>query len=177
MTCVNDIVHAPAGKPPATAFKQRYGADFYGPKIPFGAEVKYHPYSPTDKAKIHTFGEPRLRGIFLGYVQDWGGGWTGELEVLDWEDLDKATCQTQCKIKKIRAGDVEPVLINEVRGAYNFPLKSGQLSQPGLRATELRRQRREQQLLQQKIDKELKEQAARMEALRKEESEKELRSF
>ena len=53
MSCVIDIVQAPAGNPPATAYKQRWKAEFDGPKIPFGAEVKYHPYSPKDKARIH----------------------------------------------------------------------------------------------------------------------------
>ena len=50
----------------------RFGSDFIGPLIPFGAEVTYLPITHQDKSKQHAFGSKMRRAIFLGYVQHAG---------------------------------------------------------------------------------------------------------
>ena len=66
-----------------TAYQRRWGTDFEGPLIPFGAEINYKPISQKDKARLHVFGKTVLSGIFIGYDQQEGGGWSGDLCVLD----------------------------------------------------------------------------------------------
>ena len=46
-----------------TAFKRRFGYDFAGPLIPFGAHVEYLPITEEDKARCHQFGSKMLKGI------------------------------------------------------------------------------------------------------------------
>ena len=67
----------------STAYKNRFGSDFAGPLIPFGAEVEYYPITSKDKTKQHAFGSKLRKGIFLGYAQHAGGGWTGDVHVID----------------------------------------------------------------------------------------------
>jgi hypothetical protein len=73
-----------------TAFQQRFGIEFKGPCIPFGAEIRYYPITTKDKARLHGFGNKTLDGIFLGYQQQAGGGWSGDLLILDWEEIRDA---------------------------------------------------------------------------------------
>ena len=73
-----------------TAYERRYGPGFSGPLIPFGPEITYLPITEKDKARLHQFGSKVLSGIFLGYEQQEGGGWSGDLLVLDWEEIENA---------------------------------------------------------------------------------------
>ena len=73
-----------------TAFERRLGSSFSGPLIPFGAEITYLPITDKDKSRLHHFGSKVLSGIFLGYEQQEGGGWSGDLLVLDWEEIENA---------------------------------------------------------------------------------------
>ena len=41
-------------------YELRFGEDFKGPIIPFGALVKYHPISTQDQQRIHQFGSKNL---------------------------------------------------------------------------------------------------------------------
>ena len=66
-----------------TAYKRRFGVDFAGPLIPFGAHVEYLPKSQTDKARVHEFGSKMLQGIFVGYHQGSGGSWSKDVLVAD----------------------------------------------------------------------------------------------
>ena len=66
-----------------TAYKRRFGYDFAGPLIPFGAHVEFLPSSKEDKARCHQFGSKMLQGIFVGYKQNSGGGWDKDLLVAD----------------------------------------------------------------------------------------------
>ena len=47
-----------------TAYKHRFGQDFRGPMIPFGAQIKYKPITDQDIARLHSFGDKLLPGIF-----------------------------------------------------------------------------------------------------------------
>ena len=62
-----------------TSWKKRFGEDFKGPIIPFGAECKYKPIYDEYKKRLHKLGSQMLDGIFIGYAQNAGGGWNGDL--------------------------------------------------------------------------------------------------
>ena len=70
-----------------------------------------------------------LPGIFLGYEQQAGGGWSGDLWVIDQEEL--AAAEHTCNVypKRLRAVEVQPVLTD---GQSVFPLAEGTLLQPGV---------------------------------------------
>jgi len=74
-----------------TAYKKRFGSDFAGPLIPFGAMVKYHPITQKDKGRVHQMSDKLLPGVFLGYSQQSGGGWSGDLRLCDWELMAAAS--------------------------------------------------------------------------------------
>ena len=93
-----------------TAYQRRFGADFAGPLILFGAEINYLPITDEDKARCHQLGSKVLSGIFLGYDQKAGGGWSGDLLVADWDqmkiaehfsDMFKGSRQTKSKSSRL----------------------------------------------------------------------------
>ena len=57
-----------------TPWKARFNTDFKGPIWPFGTDVSYKPISSKDKARCHGLGNPMLKGLFVGYDQQSGGG-------------------------------------------------------------------------------------------------------
>ena len=76
-----------------TAYFKRFGVNFSGPIIPCGAVIYYQPITEKDKARLHAFGERVLPGIFIGYTMlhaACGGGWSGDLEIVDWEEIAQA---------------------------------------------------------------------------------------
>ena len=83
---VHDI--QPNGK---TAFEMSYGEPFYGPIIAFGASVMYKPSRQKDIDEMPKMGSKMLHGIFMGYAQQAGGGWSGDVEIMDSMDLTNAT--------------------------------------------------------------------------------------
>ena len=82
-----------------TAYKNRFGSGLSGPIIPFDAQVTYLPITQKDKQRPHAFGSKALPGIFLGHSQQAGGGWSGDLYVLDWEELAAATHFSDVHVK------------------------------------------------------------------------------
>ena len=71
----------------STAWKKRFGEDFKGPIIPFGAECKYKPIYDEDKKRLHKLGAQMLDGIFIAYAQHVVDGWNGDV---DTEEIDNA---------------------------------------------------------------------------------------
>ena len=69
-----------------TAWKPRFGEDFKHQVLPFGCEIKYLPRSENEKQKLHAFGDQWLQGIFLGYLQQKGGGFSKQFIIVDWDD-------------------------------------------------------------------------------------------
>ena len=126
----------------STAYKNRFGADFKGPLIPFGASVHYLPITPKDKARTHQFGSKLLRGVFLGYSQQSGGGWGGDLLIADWEALASVTPDQEgladFPIKRFRHKEVTPIMNGE---NFIFPAVSlnGDSLGDGANPTELTR--------------------------------------
>jgi hypothetical protein len=88
-----------------TPWERRFGAPFDGPIWPCGAYVKYKPYSPTDKARLE-FGDKLLPGIFVGYEQRAGGGWSRNLLIIDWEQMDTADRKSQVHTRTVHYKEV-----------------------------------------------------------------------
>ena len=123
LRCVHDKVQGNQ-----TAFEKRFGKPFKGPIIPFGAQIEYKPSQPVEIQALHQFGKKMKAGIFLGYVQHAGGGWTGDLYIADWQQVTLATSSTDVHTKRFKAGEVE---IAWKYGAFCFPVAEGDLCVPG----------------------------------------------
>ena len=121
-----------------TAYERRFNAKFTGPVIPFGAEITYLPISDKDKKRVHQFGSKVLSGIFLGYDQQEGGGWSGDLMVLDWEEIENASHFSDIHIKRFKSSEVN---VHKVGENFRFPLAEGVLRQPGSERNKAPRQR------------------------------------
>ena len=112
-----------------TPYKRRFGEDFRGPLIPFGAHVHYLPSREDDQRATHQFNGKRLDGIFLGYKQNAGGGWEGDtVYVLDWDEVENAEALHQIYERDIHIKEVSAL---KVDGRFSFPLAEGKLRQPG----------------------------------------------
>jgi hypothetical protein len=104
-----------------TAYKMRYGIDFTGPIIPFGAQIKYAPISQKDKERVHKFGDKTLAGVFLGYEQHAGGGWSGDLLIADWEEIENAENASEIYPKRFKGNHC-----HLPGGEILFPFSGGQ---------------------------------------------------
>ena len=91
--------------PTATPYKLRFGEDFRGPLIPFGAEINYKPSSQQDKDRLHAFGAVLRSGIFVGCQQHAGGGWTGDLLIADSTEIENAPSPSAVYTKRFKAAD------------------------------------------------------------------------
>ena len=106
-----------------TPYEIRFGEP--GPIIPFGAEMSYKSISDKDKARLPSFGAGLLSGIFVGYKQHAGGGWTGDLLVADWDEIENAQTPSQVHVKTFKAGEVFPMTLES--GNFIFPMFEGAL--------------------------------------------------
>ena len=98
---VHDI--QPNGK---TAYQMRYGEPFNGPIIAFGASIMYKPSRQQDIDELPKMGSKMCHGIFLGYAQQAGGGWSGDLEIMDSMDITNASSVEELHTKRINANEV-----------------------------------------------------------------------
>ena len=73
-------------------------------------------------------GARMLPGIFVGYHQHAGGGWSGDLLVVDPEELATAEHVSQVTIKRFKYQEVDIISEN---GVFEFPLIQNDLKQPG----------------------------------------------
>ena len=89
----------------------------------------YKPSAPADVARTHSFSETLLHGVFMGYVQHAGGGWTGDLNVLDAEEVAAAQHFSDINIRRFKSQEVTPKLCGK---EFVFPLADGSLRQPGV---------------------------------------------
>ena len=137
-----------------TAWHKRFGEAFSGPITPFGAEVRYKPISKEDKMRLPKYGDKLLPGIFVGYHQRSGGGWTGDLLVIDQEEIDTADFRSEIIIKRLKASEVHVITTtSSAEGAssagavgndvvYHFPMLEYDLNQPGGRPPYVRSKRK-----------------------------------
>ena len=79
-----------------------------------------------------------MQGFFIGYCQQAGGGWNGDVEIVDWDELESAETVSTIGIKRFKADEVFAVKNGE---KFRFPLADGDLAQPGLRPREKRKRR------------------------------------
>ncbi|MDP7560267.1 MAG: DNA cytosine methyltransferase, partial [Planctomycetota bacterium] len=127
-----------------TAWSKRFGSNFKGPVIPFGAQITYKPIREKDKERLHKFGTKTLSGVFVGYDQQAGGFWSGDLKIVDQEELANAVHISDMHVKRFKANEVHVELDQE--GEFQFPLAAGDWAQPELpiREQKQRRKRRRQ---------------------------------
>ena len=114
--------------PSATAYKQKFQADFRGPIIPFGARVDYKPSSDRDIEDMPKMGTKLRKGIFVGYDQISGGGWSGDLYVLDCNQLSSAQAIYDVYVRRIKAEEV--FADKDAVGNFVFPCADGSQNQP-----------------------------------------------
>ena len=78
----------------------------------FGAAVSYKPSYQKDKDRLPTLGASKgLSGIFMGYVQHAGGGWTGDLWLADAEEVQNASNLSEIHLRRIMAAEVTVEMI------------------------------------------------------------------
>ena len=110
-----------------TSYYARFGESFGGPIIPFGAEVPYKPITDKDIVRLHKFGSKMLSGVFVGYEQRAGSGWSGNLLIVDWDEIENTDAVCDIYPKTINAEEVQPILLS---GKFRFPIAEGALCQP-----------------------------------------------
>ena len=86
-----------------TSYEMRFGEPFRGPIFPFGCEIYYEPITDDDKSKCHSLGAKVLSGIFVGYKPHHGGGWTGDLRIIDWIQMENAEGPSDVYIKTFKS--------------------------------------------------------------------------
>ena len=134
-----------------TAYWKRFQVDYKGPIYPFGCHIRYLPITEKDKQRCHGFGRKYLDGIFNGYVQLAGGGWQGDLTIVDWEEVETATHHNNIHRKRFKADEIKPVgeIGEDGKFQFHFPLKTGDLKQPdpptSTRRTQARKARQDKE--------------------------------
>ena len=69
-----------------------------------------------------------LPGVFVGYAQNAGGGWTGDLLVADWDEIEKAQNHKNIHVKRFKAAEVQTLRLGD---SFRFPMRDGTLKQAG----------------------------------------------
>lgn len=110
-----------------TSYFARFEENFRGPIIAFGDEVSYKPITDKDVDRLHKFGSKMLSGIFVRYEQQAGGEWSGNLIIIDWDEIENADAVCDICPKTINAKEVQPILLS---GKFRFPVAEGALRQP-----------------------------------------------
>ena len=70
-----------------------------------------------------------LSGIFVGYKQHHGGGWTGDLRIIDWIQMENAERHSDVYVKTFKSSEIHPVKLHD---KFRFPCSTGDLRQPGV---------------------------------------------
>ena len=77
---------------------------------------------------MHKFSDRTLSGFFLGYSQLAGVGWSGDLIIADWEEIENAETASEIYTKRFKAQEVTVVKQGE---DFYLPLAEVNLKQPG----------------------------------------------
>jgi hypothetical protein len=64
----------------------------------------------------------------MGYDQQAGGGWSGDLLVADWDQIENAEYPSEIYIRRLKSAEIEVVKNGD---NFRFPLAHGELRQPG----------------------------------------------
>ena len=110
----------------------RHGRDFKGPKIPFGAGIRYLA-SGTLAEEQHTFGPKTRLGLFAGYVVDTEGRCKGDALVIDAQALSEAYRANEVHLIRTKLGEITQTKwpkVSGFQGKWFFPVAEGLLKQP-----------------------------------------------
>ena len=116
-----------------TPYKFRYNEDFPYELIPLGAELHFKPESPKDMRKLNKYNEKMFPGIMLGYKLLAGNKPSGDILILEREDIENArTPQGLLKRRAISLQQVTTVRVKQEDGSYlyRFPIATGDWKQP-----------------------------------------------
>ena len=102
-----------------TSYKARFGEDFDGPIIPFGCAVTYKPSRKKDQEALAKLGQKTCEGIFMGYHQKAGGGWSGDVDILDSLELTTAGDIEEVHTKRISAAEM---VVTKLDKEFVFPI-------------------------------------------------------
>ena len=102
-----------------TSYKARYGEDFDGPIIPFGCAITYKPSRKKDQDALPKLGHKTCEGLFMGYHQKAGGGWSGDVDILDSVDLTTAGEIEVLYTKRISGSEMTAT---KLHGEFIFPI-------------------------------------------------------
>jgi len=116
-----------------TPYKFRYKEDFPYELIPLGAQLYFKPELPKDMKKLNKYNEKMIPGIMLGYKMNAGNKPSGEIIILEKEDLELAASpQGLYKRRAIALHQCTTVKVKQEDGSYlyQFPLATGDWKQP-----------------------------------------------
>ena len=72
------------------------------PSIPFGAKITYKPSSDKDIDDMPKLGTKLRDSVFVGYDQNVGGGWSGDVLVLDAMQLGSVDSIHRAYVRRIK---------------------------------------------------------------------------
>ncbi len=64
----------------------------------------------------------------MGYVQNAGGGWSGDVEVIDSIDLTNAQHAEEVHVKRVNANEIS--ILKHKDGSFTFPVREEEWEQP-----------------------------------------------
>ena len=111
-----------------TGYEQRFNEPFRGAIIPFVAAITFKPSNLETIAQIAKMGKKDRDGIFMGYDQKHGGGYTDNMWVLDGMKLTHV--ETTDEVHSERVHEKETTVLKDVNGSFFFPVLSGDREQP-----------------------------------------------
>ena len=122
-----------------TSYYRQHGAHFAGMSIPFGCRV-FFKSSPISARQPSKFEGDAAAGVFLGYVLDPGGKWSGEYYVVDLsafagKPLHRATPAAKLKVHVQRVRELNPVSSEDVFSPLRNPAREPTSHWPGSRPT------------------------------------------
>ena len=100
-----------------TAYKARFGEDFDGPIVPSGCAVAYKPSRKKDIVALAKLGQKTCEGLFMGYHLNDGGGWSGDVDILD--SLELTTAGEVVHTKRIASNET---VVTKLNGEFIFPI-------------------------------------------------------
>ena len=109
-----------------TAYEKRYGVPFAGPILPFGIGVRYKPSRPKEVDDLKWTKVKRV--VVVGYVLNAGGGWTGDIDVLDAVELTNAQLHSEVTWRRISSKEID--VDKDAKGEFIFPVLSEEWEQP-----------------------------------------------
>jgi hypothetical protein len=90
----------------------KFGKEFRGPKLPFGAKVYYRPSAAAASSEQQKISPATRVAIFVGYRMQTGGIWSGQILVLD-------------------AGEFRAKRDDQFRCATEHPVSASEVYSPG----------------------------------------------